>query len=159
MAARYSRGVGRNIPRMHRLLILLALLPAGSFAAVISVNEPWLRPAAAGASTEAFMEVAVSQDATLIDVRTPVAAHVALAQGKDWRSPPFALPLPAQQPLLMEGRGTRLVLGRVQRSLKRGDRVPLTLVLRYADGSTQDVPVDAEVRVRSPSQDHGHRRH
>jgi copper(I)-binding protein len=144
---------------MRRFLCLLALAPAASLAAVISVNEAWLRPAAAGASTEAFMELAVSQDATLVEVRTPVAANIALAQGKDRGRPPFALPLAAQEPLLMDARGTRIELFRVERALKRGDRVPLTLVLRYADGTTQDVLVDAEVRTRSPSEDHGHHRH
>jgi copper(I)-binding protein len=144
---------------MRRFLCLLAFVPAASFAAVISVNEPWLRPAAAGASTEAFMELAVSEEATLVDVRTPAATKIALMQGKARRVAPFELPLAAQHPLVMESRGTRIVLGRVERTLKRGERVPLTLVVRYANGTTQDVLVDAEVRTRSPSEDHGHQRH
>ena len=144
---------------MRRFLCLLSFVPAASLAAVISVNEPWLRPAAVGASTEAFMELAVSEDATLVDVHTPVATKIDLMQGKQRRPPPFALLLAAQQPLLMEPRGTRIALGRVERTLKRGERVPLTLVLRYANGTTQDVLVDAEVRTRSPSEDHGHHRH
>ena len=144
---------------MHRWLGLLALAPLASFAAVIAVNEPWVRPAFAGESTDFFMELAVSETATLIDVRTPVAPRVMLAQGAQRRAPPFALQLAAQQPLLMRERATRIVLGSVQRTLKRGDRVALTLVLRYADGTTQDVEVDAEVRRRSPSQDHRVHRH
>ena len=67
--------------------------------------------------------------------------------------------LPAQQPVALAAGGTRIVLTRVARPLARGDRVPLTLVLRYADGTTQDVEVDAEVRRRSPSEDHGHGGH
>jgi len=59
----------------------------------------------------------------------------------------------------MRDAGTRIVLARVERTLKRGDRVPLTLVLKYADGATQDIEVDAEVRRRSPSEDHGVHRH
>jgi copper(I)-binding protein len=156
---RYSPDFGRNIAGMHRWLGLFAALPAASFAAVISVSEPWVRPAAAGASTDAFMELVVSESATLIDVRTPVAARVSLAQGGQRRAAPFALQLAAQEPLVMRDRGTRIVLERVQRTLERGDRVALTLVLRYADGSTQDIDVDAEVRRRSPSQDHGHAGH
>jgi len=144
---------------MHRWLSLFALWPVASFAAVISVNEPWVRPAAAGGSTDVFMELSVSQSATLVDVRTPVATRVALATGGQRHTAPFALQLPAQEPLLMRDRGTRIVLGRVERTLKRGDRVPLTLVLRYADGTMQDVAVDAEVRRRSPSEDHGHGAH
>ena len=144
---------------MRRWLALLAFAPVASLAAVISVSEPWVRPAAAGASTDAFMELTVSQDATLVDVRTPVATKVALARGRDRSAPPFALPLAAQRTLLMSERGTRIVLSRIDRPLKRGERVPLTLVLRYADGTTQDIEVDAEVRRRSPSEDHGVHRH
>jgi copper(I)-binding protein len=155
----YSPDFGRNIAGMHRWLGLLAALPVASFAAVVSVNEPWVRPATAGASTDVFMELLVSEDATLTDVRTPVAARVSLAQGAQRRAPPFALRLAAQQTLLMRDRGTRIVLARIDRTLKLGDRVALTLVLRYADGSTQDIEVDAEVRRRSPSEDHGHAGH
>jgi len=66
---------------MHRFLCFLALAPVASFAAVITVNEPWLRPAAKGASTDVFMELTVSEPATLVDIRTPAAARAALAQG------------------------------------------------------------------------------
>lgn len=145
---------------MLRWLALLAFAPLTSLAAVIAVNEPWLRPAAAGASTSAFMELTVSETATLVDVRTPAATKVALALGAQRRGPPFALRLAAKETLLMRDGGTRIVLGRVERALKRGDRVPLTLVLRYADGTTQEIAVDAEVRRRSPSDDHrGAHRH
>ena len=144
---------------MHRFLCLLALAPVASLAAVITVNEPWLRPAAKGASTDVFMELTVSEPATLVDIRTPAATKVSLAQGSQRGAPPLRLELVAQETLLMRDAGTRIVLARVERTLKRGDRVPLTLVLRYADGTTQDIDVDAEVRRRSPSEDHGVHRH
>jgi len=144
---------------MQRFLCLLALAPVASFAAVITVNEPWLRPAAKGASTDVYMELTVSEPATLVDIRTPAAGRAALAQGSQRSVPPFHLELVAQKTLLMRDAGTRIVLARVERTLKRGDRVPLTLVLKYADGATQDIEVDAEVRRRSPSEDHGVHRH
>jgi copper(I)-binding protein len=145
---------------MLRCLALLALAPLTSLAAVIAVNEPWVRPAPEGTYTLAVMELAVSEPATLIDVRTPVAAKVALGRGKQRQAPPFALPLAAKETLVMRDAGTHIVLERVERTLKRGERVPLTLVLRYADGTTQEVQVDAEVRRRSPTDDHrGAHRH
>ncbi|MFO1305503.1 MAG: copper chaperone PCu(A)C [Burkholderiales bacterium] len=151
----------RNRPRLA-LLVFLALAtaaPLDGAAAVVAVNEPWLRPAAKGASTEAFMEITVSEAATLVDVRSPAAPKIALASGKARSGPPFALSLEAGQPLRMEARGTHLVLAGVTRALARGERVAFTLVLRYADRTTQEIPVDAEVRRRSPSQDHGVHRH
>ena len=144
---------------MRRWLALLALAPVASIAATITVNEPWVRPVAKGGATDAYMELTVSESATLVDVRTPVATRVVLAQRSQRRAPPFALQLAARQPVLMRDRETRIVLGRVERTLKRGDLVPLTLVLRYADGTTQEIAVDAEVRRRSPSDDHRMHRH
>jgi copper(I)-binding protein len=144
---------------MHRWLALLAFAPLTSLAAVIAINQPWVRPAAIGATTYAFMELTVSEPATLVDVRTPVARTAALARGAQRQASPFALPLGARETLLMRDPHTRIELRRVSRALKRGDRVPLTLVLRYADGTLQEIEVDAEVRRRSPSDDHrgGHR--
>ena len=144
---------------MHRLLCLVALLPAWSFAAVITVNEPWMRPAAKGASTDVFMELTVSERAAIVDIRTPAAAKIAVAKGSRRVAPPFPVDLVAQETLLMRDAGTHIVLSGLARALKRGDRVPLTLVLAYADGTTQDIEVDAEVRRRSPSEDHGVHRH
>lgn len=131
---------------------LLVLAPAR--AGVFAVAEPWTRPAAAGASAEAFMELMSSEGATLVDVRSPVAAQVRLVSGKARQAPPFALALPARATVKLAPGGVRVVLERVARPLKLKDRVPLTLVLRNADGITQEIAVDAEVRRRSPSDDH-----
>ena len=131
------------------------LFAKASCAAVFAVTEPWVRPAGAGAGTEAFMELMASEDATLVDVRCTIASRVTLVTKQHSQKPPFALALTARTPLLMEPGGTRIALARVDRPLKRGERVALTLVIRYADGSTQDIEVDAEVRRRSPSTDHG----
>ena len=144
---------------MHRWLCLLALAPVASLAAVITVNEPWIRPVAAGGATEAFMELTVSESATLVDVRTSAARRVELVQGRQRRAAPFALPIAARERVLMRPRDTHIVFFGVGRTLKRGDRVAFTIVLRYADGTTQDFEVDAEVRRQSPSDDHRAHRH
>src|SRR5690349_15756729 len=106
---------------MHRWLALLALAPCAALSATIAINEPWLRPAAKGGSSEVFMELGVSERATLVDVRSPVAAKVALAQGPRKSAPPFAYDLPAQQPVFLAAGGTRIVLSGVARALARGD--------------------------------------
>jgi hypothetical protein len=46
--------------------------------------------------------------------------------------------------------GYRLVLEHTTRSIKRGERVLLTLVIEASDGSRQEIPVDAEARFNSP---------
>lgn len=127
-------------------------------AAVFTVNEPWVRPAAAGDTSEAYMEITSSEAATLVDARCAVASRVALVSGQRRKSPPFALFLPAQATVTLAPGGVRIALAHVERPLRRGERVALTLVVRYADGGTQDIAVDAEVRRRSPSADHGVRK-
>lgn len=131
---------------------LLAADPA--HANVFSIAEPWTRPAAAGASTEAFMELTSSDGSTLVDVRSPLARQVKLVSGKQRQGPPFALALPARERVMLAPGGVRLALEHLARPLKLRDRVPLTLVLRNADGTTREIAVDAEVRRRSPSDDH-----
>lgn len=100
------------------------------------------------------MELMSSGGATLVEVRSPLAVKVRLVTGKARQEAPFALALPARDTVKLAPAGTRLVLERLARPLKLRDRVPLTLVLRNADGSTQEIAVDAEVRRRSPSDDH-----
>jgi copper(I)-binding protein len=123
-------------------------------AGVFSVAEPWTRPAAAGASTEAFMELTSSEGTMLVEVRSPVAREVRLVSGKSRQSAPFAVALPARATVLLAPGGVRLQLAQLARPLKLRDRVPMTLVLRHADGTMQEIAVDAEVRRRSPSEDH-----
>jgi copper(I)-binding protein len=100
------------------------------------------------------MVLASSEDVTLVDARCTLAARVALVSARQRQSPPFALALPAQANVALAPGGTRIALLALAQPLKLGQRVPLTLVLRHADGSVQDIDVDAEVRRRSPRADH-----
>jgi len=148
------------------LQCLIAFAAAMSFAsgsaavaAVFNVTEPWVKPVGAGGSTEAYMQLASSEGTTIVAARSPVAAAMTLVTAKERRTAPFALALPAGAAVLLTAGGTRLALVKVVHPLKLGDRVPITLVLRNADGSTQEIEVDAEVRRHSPSSDHGVGRH
>jgi copper(I)-binding protein len=131
------------------------LSPAAGCAAVFTVNEPWVRPAAAGGASEAYMELTSSEEATLVDARCAIASRISLVTGQRRKPPPFALALPARTTVTLAPGGVHIALADVERSLKRGERVAFTLVIRNKDGSTRDIEVDAEVRRRSPSADHG----
>ena len=136
------------------LLVALALaVPPQSAAAatipVTTVSDPWVRPAPAGATTRAFLEIGSSVDATLVEVRSPVAP-VRLVDGtRDAAS----VALHPGTPLRMRAAGPHLVIGPVRTALLRGERVPLVLVVRDAVGRTQDIAVQAEVRLRSVVED------
>lgn len=67
----------------------------------------------------------------------------------------LALALFAPTILLAPGK-YRLALEKLARSLRRGDRVPITLIVHEGAGTIQEIDVDAEVRHRSPTADHTH---
>jgi copper(I)-binding protein len=92
-----------------------------------------------------------SDGATLVGVRSKVAASVAL-HGSHGSS--IALSLPAGATIALAPGKLRLTLGKLGSTLRVGDRVPLILVVRQATGVTQEIDVDAEVRLHSPTDDH-----
>ena len=145
------------IARVHwrrRLLTAWALaLVSAQAQAVLVVTEPWVLRARATQSTEAYMEIMSSGGATLIGVRSPVAATVALHGA---RGSPIALLLPAGVTVALAPGQLRLTLGKIGTALRLGDRVPMTLIVRDDAGVTQEIDVDAEVRLHSPTYDHQH---
>jgi copper(I)-binding protein len=144
-------------PSYRRTILawVFALGCAGAQAeGVFVVTEPWVRPAAAKQSTDAYMQLLSSAGATLIGARTELAASVALRSATGKAVAPMALPLPAGVVVALQGQGYRLVLQSLTRRLRTGDRVPMMLTVRHADGGIQDIAVDAEVRLHSPTDDH-----
>jgi copper(I)-binding protein len=133
----------------------IALASAGGAAqGVFVVTEPWVRPGAANQSAEAYMRLMSSTGATLAGARTELAATVALRAPTGKVVAPMALPLPASAVVALHAKGHRLVLQALTRRLREGDRVPLVLTVRHADGSVAEIAVDAEVRLHSPTDDH-----
>jgi copper(I)-binding protein len=135
----------------HVLLACAVLFACGSVAAgVFAVNAPWVRPASRGQATEAFMELTSSDASTLVGARAAVARRATLRGAK---GPVESIALPAGKALLLAPAGLRIALGGLDRTLHLGDRVSITLVVRRADGTQDEIPVDAEVRRRSPIDD------
>jgi periplasmic copper chaperone A len=129
-----------------------ALLTSAAQALFI-VNQPWVRPAKSGQSTELYMNLTSTDGATLVDVRTAAAAKVVLrAPGKAARTI-AALPLPAGELVALSPGNARVGLQGLQRTLKSGDRIDVTLTIRGADGNTLEVPLSIEARWRSAEDD------
>jgi periplasmic copper chaperone A len=61
--------------------------------------------------------------------------------------------LPAQAIVPLAPGKAHVALVRLKRTVKLGERVALTLTIEGADGVRQDIPVLAEVRMRSPIDD------
>jgi periplasmic copper chaperone A len=121
---------------------------------VFVVTEPWVRPAAARQSTEAYVRLMSSTGATLVAVQSELAAGVVLRSPTGKPVAPMVLPLPAAEIVSLQPKGYRLVLQQLSRGLKTGDRVPIVLTVRNTDGTVQAIAVDAEVRLHSPTDDH-----
>lgn len=137
---------------------VLAIGPVDA-ASVFAVNQAWVAPARAAQSTEAYMELLSSEPAVLARVRSDASARVTLlSPGKDGL-PIKELALKPKAPLQLAPGRYRLVLHHLARPLALGDRVALMLTIRARNGSTQEIPVNAEVRLRSPLDDEAYGHH
>lgn len=154
-------------PRWVALTLLYAValgfaLPAAVAQALTVVNQPWVRPAAAGRSTEAFMNLTSTEGATLVAVRSDSAAATTLRRpGSDARAA-AELALPAGAIVELAPGKYRISLRRLSKDVKLGDIVPMTLTIRSVDGALRDIAVPAVARRRSPVDDerraHRHQR-
>ena len=164
MRTSIANGCYRSVNRLLRAAIPAALVVGLSVhpqsharaAGVVTVNQPWVRPASARATTPAYLVLGSSEAAALVGARSPLG-EVVLMRG---RAAVEEIPIPAGTPIAMTPQGPHLAIRKVAQPLATGARVPLTLVLRDAAGATRDVDVSAEVRLRSPVDDerreHGH---
>jgi len=147
---------------------MLLTLGAGPVDAtgLLVVNQPWVRPARAGQNTEAFMDLTSTAGATLVAVESPDAASASLRSPASKRTTGGSvdhIALPSGKLVALAPGRHRIALRAVTRPLKLGERVAMTLQIVYDDGSRQTIPVDAEVRLRSPVEDelraHSHSHH
>ncbi len=123
-------------------------------AAVFAVTEPWVRVAPNGRSAEAYMQLLSSDGATFVGARSVVVDKIDLRPPVDGKAAAGEMSLPAGVTVALAPGAWRLVLPALKRPLKLGDRVPLVLTIKAPDGGTQEIAVDAEVRRRSPTDDH-----
>jgi copper(I)-binding protein len=139
------------LPRRAACCLALGLALFGTEAgAMFIVNQPWVLPAAKGRSTEAYMDLTSSDATALVAARSDVAREVRIVgQGRRAQKLP-ELALPAGRMIRLAPHGYRLMLDQVTRPIKRGERVQLTLVIEAADGTKQEIPVNAEARFDSP---------
>ena len=121
--------------------------------AVVTVNAPWVRPTPDRTSTEAYLRLTSTEDATLKEVRSTLATSVVIrAAGSKSRTLP-QLALPAGVPVVLAPESVCLVLRGLAHPLAVGERIPLVLTIEAADGSRHAISVNADVRQRPPADD------
>ncbi len=142
------------------MLSLLALLSVPAFAGT-RVDDAWVRATVPGQpSTGAFMRITSSDDAKLLEAKSPVAKIVQIHQSKmdnDVMSmqPVAFVPLPAGKTVAIEPEGYHVMLIDLVGQVKEGDEVPLTLVVENAKGVKESIEVKAKARALNSMADHG----
>ena len=131
------------------VVAFVGLLAGAAFEAhaLFIVNQPWVKPGTR--NTEGYMILTSTEGATLIGVRSSIAARVSLrAPGGHGRGR-ASIALPAGAAVAFPG-AERIVLTGLAHAMKPGDRVHLTLQIETAAGGREEIAVDAEVRTEWP---------
>ena len=152
-----SKGQGRGA---RSVFLALALAFAATKAqAIFVINEPWVRVAADGRSAQVYMRLTSTEGAALISVTSFAADRVLIRATGPGESTVREVPLPAGQRVELAPGQYRIQLEGLTRKVELGTRIPLRLTIRNGDGRVQEIPVEAEVRLRSPTEDEGHPHH
>lgn len=138
--------------RYRSIVAALLLAAASAASAQVEVAEPWVRGTVARQKgTGAFMRLTAAQDARLVAVRSPVAGvaeihEMALVDNVMRMRAVAAVDLPAGRTVELRPGGYHVMLMDLNRQLKPGETVPLTLVFESGDGKRHEVQVEAPVR-------------
>jgi len=151
-----------RIPLRHSLLFAAALLcaplasaqtsAASAANAQVAIDAPWVRATVPRQpATGAFMRLTAARDLRLVGARSPAAeqveVHEMAMQGQMMRMRQVAaLDLPKGRAVALAPGGYHLMLIGLQRPLRAGEKVALTLLLEDADGKRSEQQVQAEVR-------------
>lgn len=143
---------------MKRLALLAAasFLCAHAFAEVV-VGDPWIRATVPAQKTAgAFMQLRSTVATRLVEVKSPVAGrieiHAMAMEGQTMRMRELdGIDLAPNKPVDLAGGGYHLMLLDLQRQLKDGDKVPLTLIFVGADGKRENLTVAVPVKPISYS--------
>jgi len=136
------------------LVQTVAAQPAG-------VKDAWVRAPAPGQNVAgAYMEITSRTHHWLVAAASPVAARaelhaMTLDDGVMRMRPLEKIELPGGKPVKLAPGGLHIMLVDLKQSLKRGDKVPITLTVQRADLASRAVfTVQAEVRADSAPAHH-----
>lgn len=142
--------------RIIRAIALSALVSAAFVLpahAQVTVKDPWVRATVpAMKATGAFMQITSTQDARLVEVKSPVAGIIEIhemAMEKNvmkMRALPDGLELPAGKAVELKPGGYHVMLMDLKQQMKEGGTVPMTLVVEGKDKKRSTIEVKAPVK-------------
>lgn len=141
---------------LRGFLALIAALIAVPALAQVSVTGAWARATVAGQmGTGAFMTLTAKDGARVVGAASPVAGvveiHEMKMEGNVMKMRAIdALDLPAGKAVELKPGGYHVMLLDLNRALKVGDRIPLSLRIETHDRKLVTLPVEVEVAQRAP---------
>lgn len=148
------------------VLALSALLFASpALADTVKVDGPWVRTTAPGQKVAgAFMDLTADADMTLVAGESPAARVVELhtmsmENGVMVMRPMKDIALPKGKTVQLKPGGLHVMLIDLKGQIKEGDKTPLTLTVRGADGKQQSLAVQLEARNPATQRPHQHMMH
>ena len=139
---------------MKRTLITMLMsltLAAPAWADTVKIDEPWARATAPGQKVAGgFMNLTADADMTLVGGESPVSKTLELHimrmdKGVMEMRQVQEIALPKGKTVSLAPGGLHIMFIDLQKQLKPGDKVPVTLVVKGADGKTQKLAVQADV--------------
>lgn len=130
--------------------LILAVCSHLIYAQDVMINEARVRATVPGQKTAAvFMEIVASKSGSLTKAETKVAQaelHEMKMQGDVMKMRQVdEIVFEANQPIFLRPGGLHIMLLDLKKPLKVGNKVPLKLTFKYADGSKEHVKVKANV--------------
>jgi len=144
-----------NVMKNVRNLVTALVLSCSAVAAIagdVTVSEPWVRgTVAAQKATGAFMGLTAAKPMRLVGASSPAApaveVHEMSMENDVMKMRPVAgIDLPAGQMVALKPGGYHIMLMGLTAPLHAGASVPLTLSFEAADGTREEVQIEAPVR-------------
>lgn len=135
-------------------LIALALISLPTLADTVKVENAWVRATAPGQQVAGgFMNLTADADMTLVGGDSPVSKSLELHfmrmdNGVMEMRKMKEIALPKGKTVSLEPGGLHIMFIGLKGQIKPGQKVPMTLIVRGADGKEQQLAVEAEARGR-----------
>jgi len=146
-------------------LLLAAASPAFAQSTSIQIEKPWARATPAGAKTGAAymtIENKSGEPDRLTGAASDVAKTLQIHEMKvvdgvmKMREIPGGLPVPAGGSVTLKPGGYHVMLIGLNKALKKGEKIPLTLVFEKAGKVSIEVPVESVGAMHSDMPGMGH---
>lgn len=144
------------------LFIATSLFSSHVLAADVKVDEAWSRATSAGQEVGMVGMVLTSKKEGKLVAATSTAAasteihSMRMENGIMKMRQIETMPLPANQPVTLGPGREHIMLIGLKKPLKAGDKVSVTLTVKYADNSSENIQVDADIRAMNGGMQHQH---